>query len=173
MPTFPFLPIKRCKRLQWLTIGLYENKPLQNAFKRIYTTYILYSVLIILLLKNNLTSICSKISKIGMNLWMVYTCNIEWAIPFFIHTWVWTTKLLKTKRSGKNDYLTHKSPGIQSWQFSPSEKNDAWKKFSVSHPEKGICANLPLGKMYLETDNPGKNHNQANPWIFTSIPLCG
>ena len=26
-----------------------------------------------LLLKNNLTNICSKKSKIGMNLWMVYT----------------------------------------------------------------------------------------------------
>ena len=31
----------------------------------------------ILLLKNNLTNICSKISKIEMNLWMVYTCNMK------------------------------------------------------------------------------------------------
>ena len=32
----------------------------------------LYSISIILLLKNNLTNICSKISKIEMNLWMVW-----------------------------------------------------------------------------------------------------
>ena len=31
----------------------------------------LYSILIILLLKNNLINICSKIIKIGKNLWMV------------------------------------------------------------------------------------------------------
>ena len=32
---FPFFPVKQCKRLQWLTVRLYENKPLQNAFKSI------------------------------------------------------------------------------------------------------------------------------------------
>ena len=37
----------------------------------------LYCISIIVLLKNNLTNICSKISKIGMNLWMVYTCNMK------------------------------------------------------------------------------------------------
>ena len=31
---FPFLPIKRCKRLQRLA-KLYENKPLQNVYKRV------------------------------------------------------------------------------------------------------------------------------------------
>ena len=34
-------------------------------------------MLIILLLKNNLTNICSKISKIEMNLSVVYTCNMK------------------------------------------------------------------------------------------------
>ena len=31
---FAFLPIKRCKRLQRLA-KLYENKPLQNVYKRV------------------------------------------------------------------------------------------------------------------------------------------
>ena len=58
------------KRLQWLA-RLYENKPLQNAFTRIqYYIYLfkLYRISIILLLKNNLTNICSQISNIGKNL---------------------------------------------------------------------------------------------------------
>ena len=51
--------------------GLYENKPFQNAFKRIqHYIYLfkLYGILIILLLENNSTNICRKISTIGMNL---------------------------------------------------------------------------------------------------------
>ena len=54
---------------------IYEKKAVQNVFKRIYhCIYLLklYNISVILLLKNNLTNICSKISKIGMNLWMVY-----------------------------------------------------------------------------------------------------
>ena len=49
----------------------YEIKPLQNAFKQIqhYIYFFkLYSISIIFLLKNNLTNICGKIHKIGMNL---------------------------------------------------------------------------------------------------------
>ena len=38
----------------------------------------------------------------------------KWAIPFFIHTGVWTTKFLKPIRPGKNDRLIHKAPGIES-----------------------------------------------------------
>ena len=55
-------------------VRLYENKPLQNTFKCIqHYIYLfkLYRISIIVLLKNNLPNICSKISKIGMNLWMV------------------------------------------------------------------------------------------------------
>ena len=58
----------------------YENKPLQNAFKRIeHYIYLfkLYSISTILLLKNNLTNICRKTIKIEINLWMVYTCNMK------------------------------------------------------------------------------------------------
>ena len=48
-------------------VRLYENKPLQNAFKStIYTysilTYKLCNISIILFLKNNLTNICSEIN---------------------------------------------------------------------------------------------------------------
>ena len=49
----------------------YEEKPLQTAFKRIQQ-YIyllkLHIISIILLLKNILTNICSKVSEIGINL---------------------------------------------------------------------------------------------------------
>ena len=60
--------------------NLHENKPLQNSFKRIQhciQLFKLYSISIILFLKNNLTNICCKISKIGMNIWMVYICNMN------------------------------------------------------------------------------------------------
>ena len=55
-------------------VRLYENKPFQNAFKLIqHYIYLfkLYSISIILFLRNTLTNICSKISKIGINSWMV------------------------------------------------------------------------------------------------------
>ena len=51
-------------------------KMLLNVFNITYT-YSNCIISIILLLKNNLTNICSKKSKIGMNLWMVYTCNMK------------------------------------------------------------------------------------------------
>ena len=59
-------------------------------------------------------------------------------------------------------------------QFDLSEKDDSylanWKKISISHPEKGNCANLPPLKIYLaEIETPGKNHNERIPWIFISI----
>ena len=47
-------------------VRLHENKQRQNAFKRILAMHIL--IQIILLLENNLSNICSKISNIGMNL---------------------------------------------------------------------------------------------------------
>ena len=31
----------------------------------------------ILFLKNNLINICSEMTKIRMNLWMIYTCNMK------------------------------------------------------------------------------------------------
>ena len=67
-----------------------EKKPLQNAFKRIqHCNYVfkLYSISIILFLKNNLTNICCKISKIGMNLTMVYICNMKSSWKYNIKRW--------------------------------------------------------------------------------------
>ena len=62
-------------------VRLDERKPLQNAFKRIYHCiylFKLYSISIIIFLKNNLTNTCDEIRKIGgMNLWMVYICNMK------------------------------------------------------------------------------------------------
>ena len=60
--------------------NLHENNPLQNSFKHIQhciQLFEFYSISIILFLKNNLTNICCKISKIGMNIWMVYICNMN------------------------------------------------------------------------------------------------
>ena len=62
------------------TVRLYENKLLQNAFKCIWHyiyLFKLYSTSIILLPKNNLTNIWSKIGKTGINLWRVYTWNMK------------------------------------------------------------------------------------------------
>ena len=47
-------------------------------------------------------------------------------------------------------------------QFDPSEKDDTWRKLSVSHLEKGICANLPPGKIYFEIETTGKNHKGSS-----------
>ena len=70
--------------MQAITMGrLDEKKPLKNVFKRIsHYIYLfkLYSISIILLLKNNLTTICSEVSKIGMNLsivYIIYTCTMK------------------------------------------------------------------------------------------------
>ena len=70
--TFPFLSIKRCKRLQLLTGRIYMKtnhfKMLLNVFSTTDTKFRLYCISIILLLKNNLSNVCCEISKIGMNL---------------------------------------------------------------------------------------------------------
>ena len=65
------------------TIWMKTNhfKMLLSVFSTTYTHS--DCILIIVLLKNNLTNICSKISKIGiMNLWMIYTCNIKTSIKY-------------------------------------------------------------------------------------------
>ena len=65
----------------WITMNrLDENKPLQNDFINVFSTAFTYSnfmISIILFLKNNSTNICCKINNIGMNLWMVYICNMN------------------------------------------------------------------------------------------------
>ena len=58
-------------------------------------------------------------------------------------------------------------------QLNPStEKMIPEKIFESGHPEIKVnsSVDLPPGKIYLETETPGKNQNQGTPWIFTSIP---
>ena len=97
-----FLLINWCKRQAIAMVRLYANKTIQNAFRRIYY-YIywfnFYSISSILLLKNTLTSIFSKISK------------IEWICEWF--------NLMKSsgkyKRWEEADFTLHrqlKSPEI-------------------------------------------------------------
>ena len=63
----PYHQIKRCKPLQWLDYMKTNHfKMLLKVFSTRYT-YLNCSLSITLLPKNNLTNICSKISKIGMN----------------------------------------------------------------------------------------------------------
>ena len=96
---------------------------------------------------------------------------IDWVIPFFIQTGVWT-KILKTSMLWKNNCLTRKLLKFNLRQFNLLEKNDTLKQISVFHPKKGNCANLLPGKIYLEIETSGKNHNQEILCIFASIHLC-
>ena len=73
-----FHPIQATQAITMVRID--ENKPLQKPLKRIWHCIYLfkfYNILIIIFLKNNLTNICGKISKIRMNLWMVCICNMK------------------------------------------------------------------------------------------------
>ena len=63
--------------------------------------------------------------------------------------------------------------GLENHGLLENSGRDILHYGSVFHPEKGSCANLPPGKIYLEIEPPGKNHNQGPPWISTSIPLYG
>ena len=71
---FPFLPIKRCKRLQRYIKSNHFKMPL-NVFSTTstYSNSIVYRLFYCW----KITSICSNISKTGINLWVVYTCNIK------------------------------------------------------------------------------------------------
>ena len=56
------------------------KQPTSNSFQTcLYRVYLfkLYYKLIIILLTNNLTNICSEISKTWLVLWMVYTCRVK------------------------------------------------------------------------------------------------
>ena len=67
--------------LKWLDYMKTKHfKMFLNVFSASYIyLFKLFSISIVLLLKNNLTNICSKISKIGVNLWMLNgsTCNMK------------------------------------------------------------------------------------------------
>ena len=86
---------------------------------------------------------------------------IDWVIPFFIQTGVCTKIALEsTNMLWKNYCLTHKPLKFNLRQFNLLEKSDTLKRISVFHPKKGNYANLPPGKIYLEIETSGKNHNQ-------------
>ena len=57
-----------------ISVILYKVCVREDVFSTTYT-YSTYSI--VLLLKNNLTNISSKISKIKMSLWMACTCNMK------------------------------------------------------------------------------------------------
>ena len=108
-------------------------------------------------------------------LFLIYTLKEYWAIPFFIHTGVWTTKFWKTSTPWK-EWLFDSSGILWNFnlrQFDHSEKNDTWKNFWVCHPEKGKHSKFTPWKNIPWDRNPWKNYNQGTPWIFTSIPMYG
>ena len=50
----------------------------------------------ILFLKNNLINICSEITKIRMNLWMIYTCNMKGLekVEKMVRTWMYLHRII-------------------------------------------------------------------------------
>ena len=58
---------KNTSKIFWTNLVLYTDIYLLK----------LHSISIILLVENNLVNICSEITKIWMNLWMIYTCNMK------------------------------------------------------------------------------------------------
>ena len=50
----------------------------------------------ILFLKNNLINICSKMTKIRMNLWMIYTCNMKGLekVEKMVRTWMYLHRII-------------------------------------------------------------------------------
>ena len=75
LSTFPFLS-KRHKAITVCRCKQPTSNSLQTCLYYIYLLK-LYDKLIILLLTNDLTNICSEISKIRLILSTVYTCNVK------------------------------------------------------------------------------------------------
>ena len=50
----------------------------------------------ILFLKNNLINICSEMTKIRMNLWMIYTCNMKGLekVEKMVRTWMYLHRII-------------------------------------------------------------------------------
>ena len=70
-------PFKRYEAIRRLATVCWCKQSTSNSFQTcLYCIYLLklYDKSIIILLTNDLTNICSKISKIRLILWMVYTC---------------------------------------------------------------------------------------------------
>ena len=73
-------PFKRYKVIKWLATVCWSKQSTSNNFQMcLYCIYLLklYDKSIIILLTNDLTNICSEISKIRLILWMAYTCNVK------------------------------------------------------------------------------------------------
>ena len=73
-------PFKRCEAIRRLAAVCRCKQSTSNIFQTcLYCIYLLklYDKSIIVLLKNDLTNICSEISKIRLILWMAYTCNVK------------------------------------------------------------------------------------------------
>ena len=71
--------------------------------------------------------------------------------------------------------MTHKSPPeFNLRQFDPLEKKMiAEIIFESTTPKKVNSAHLPPGKIYLEIEDPGKNHYQGTPLDFyVHTPAC-
>ena len=91
---------------------------------------------------------------------LIATIASQWAIPFFIHTGGMDDQISKNQCVLERMIVWHINPlELSLCWFDSSERDDIWKKLSFSHPEKGNCANLPSGKIHLETETHGKNHN--------------
>ena len=72
---FPFKQYEVIRRLATLCLCKQStSNSFQTCFYCIYSLKF-YDKLIIILLTNNLTNICSEMSKIWLILWMAYTCN--------------------------------------------------------------------------------------------------
>ena len=101
--------------------------------------------------QSNLEQICAFRFVQNMS-WLVifFVCHFDIQLPiqFFIRTGVWTTKFLKTNTSWK-EWFGYEI--LWNWFLVDliPQKNDTWKKDSVSHP-KGYCADLPPGKIFFE-----------------------
>ena len=50
----------------------------------------------IFFLKNNLINICSEITKIRMNLWMIYACNMKGLekVEKMVRTWMYLHRII-------------------------------------------------------------------------------
>ena len=81
--SFPF------KRYKTITVCRCTDKPLPKK-TCLYCIYLfkLYDIMTILMLKNNLTNICSEISKIRFILWLASTCNVKGKGSRKLERWV-------------------------------------------------------------------------------------
>ena len=100
-------------------------------------------------------------------LFLIYTLKEYWAIPFFIHSGVWTTKFWKTSTPWK-EWLFDSS-GIL-WNFNLRQFDRSEKFFESATLKKVNIPNLPPGKIYLEIETPGKITIRGPPGFLHPYP---